>query len=98
MSSTATFLEHMAAYAREVCLNVGHVRTGVGDIDRCSRCGEPVGNQDVKESIEVSYKAKLDRAEELLGYWLNDHEFVHKGTDEKCRWSLPIETKKFLGE
>lgn len=89
---------NMLAYAREVCFNVGHVRTGVGDMDRCSRCGEVVNDTIMKASIETSYKAKLDRALELLGYWLTDHEFVHKGTDETCQWTLPIETKKFLDE
>lgn len=30
------------AYAREVCFDNGHVRSGVGNMNRCSRCGELV--------------------------------------------------------
>lgn len=50
-------------YARARCWEVGHVRTGVGDTDICSRCGEPVNDEIMAASLE--HAARLARIARL---------------------------------
>lgn len=38
-------------YSRQMCWQKGHVRTGIGDTDICSRCGDPVDDTLVADSV-----------------------------------------------
>jgi hypothetical protein len=48
VAATLARLSEVQRYNAAVCFDNGHVRSGVGDMDRCSRCGVEVTAETMK--------------------------------------------------